>query len=99
MKRFGTLALAMCCGAAALLGTAQAAPMAGLSLAATSVQELTRPAVTDVVPDTVHYRRHRHGHCLASFYRCSYGVWPRYYYPSYRPILDGYTFFYPPFYW
>lgn len=104
MKILRRSALGLSCvltGAAVLSGVAQAAPMAGLSLAATSVQALAAPVVTDLMLDTVHYRRHRHYpyQCLSSFYRCFYGDWPRYYYPSYQYPLDGYTYYYPPVYW
>lgn len=105
MNQFRKMALAMCCvftAAAAPSGVVQAAPMAGLSLAAASVQALAEPAATDFAPDTVHYRRyhhhHHHYHCLSSFYRCFYGDSPRYFYPSYQYLLDGYTYYYPPFY-
>lgn len=105
MKDFtkGAFRAGCCAFAAAVLlpNIAQAGSLAGLSLAAASVQALPATDVEDIGPETVHYRRHRHyhGHCLASFYRCFYGDSPRYYYPSYRDRLDAYTYFYPPIYW
>jgi hypothetical protein len=103
MKQVGKWAFGICCGlgVAAPFELAQAAPMSGLSQAAASVEALAAPDVTDLVPDTVHYRRHRpyRDYCLASFYRCFYGDSPRYSYPSYRYRLDAYTYYYPPFYW
>jgi hypothetical protein len=77
----------------------QAAPVAGLSLAAAAVQSLAEPADPSVLLDLVHYRRHYHRHCTESFYHCFYGDSPRYFYPSYQYRLDSYTYHYPPFYW
>jgi hypothetical protein len=87
--------------AAGGLGFAEAAPLAGISLAAASVEALEQPLVGELAPDRIHYKRYRHQHPEngGSFYRHFYGDWPRYYFPSYQYRLDDYTYYYPPFYW